>query len=77
MSTLSIRIPDSYHTMIKEVAKIDNISINQFIAAAIGEKLSALQTEQYIEQRAKNGSREKFLAVLQKAPNSKPVECDV
>ena len=32
MSTLSIRIPDSYHTMIKEVAKIDNISINQFIA---------------------------------------------
>ena len=75
MSTLSIRIPDSYHTMIKEVAKIDNISINQFIA--IGEKLSALQTEQYIEQRAKNGSREKFLAVLQKAPNSKPEECDV
>ena len=77
MSTLSIRIPDSYHTMIKEVAKIDNISINQFIAAAIGEKLSALQTEQYIEQRAKNGSREKFLAVLHKAPNSKPEECDV
>ena len=77
MSTLSIRIPDSYHTMIKEVAKIDNISINQFIAATIGEKLSALQTEQYIEQRAKDGYREKFLAVLQKAPNSKPEECDV
>ena len=50
MSTLSIRIPDSYHTMVKEVSKFDNISINQFITAAIGEKLTALQTENYLEK---------------------------
>lgn len=77
MSTLSIRIPDSYHTMVKELSKMDNISINQFITAAIGEKLTALQTENYIEQRATKGSREKFLAVLNKAPNIEPEEYDV
>lgn len=77
MSTLSIRIPDSYHTMVKELSKTDNISINQFITAAIGEKLTALQTENYIEQRAKKGSREKFLAVLNKAPNIEPEEYDI
>ena len=77
MSTLSIRIPDSYHTMVKELSKADNISINQFITAAIGEKLTALQTENYIEQRATKGSREKFLAVLNKAPNIEPEEYDV
>ena len=77
MSTLSIRIPDSYHTMVKELSKTDNISINQFITAAIGEKLTALQTENYIEQRAKKGSREKFLAVLNKAPDIEPEEYDI
>ncbi|MGP1594290.1 MAG: hypothetical protein ACTTH8_03485 [Treponema sp.] len=77
MSTLSIRIPDSYHTMVKELSKMDNISINQFITAAIGEKLTALQTENYIEQRATKGSREKFLAVLNKAPNIEPDEYDI
>ena len=77
MSTLSVRIPDSYHTMVKELSKMDNISINQFITAAIGEKLTALQTENYIEQRATKGSREKFLAVLNKAPNIEPEEYDI
>ena len=77
MSTLSIRIPDSYHTMVKELSKMDNISINQFITAAIGEKLTALQTENYIEKRATKGSREKFLAVLNKAPDIEPDEYDI
>ena len=77
MSTLSIRIPDSYHTMVKELSKMDNISINQFITAAIGEKLTALQTENYIEQRATKGSREKFLAVLNKAPDIESEEYDI
>ncbi|UTC74034.1 hypothetical protein E4O03_07160 [Treponema sp. OMZ 792] len=77
MSTLSIRIPDSYHMMVKEVSKTDNISINQFITAAIGEKLTALQTENYVKERAKKGSKEKFLAVLNKAPDIEPEEYDM
>ena len=77
MSTLSIRIPDSYHTMVKEVSKFDNISINQFITAAIGEKLTALQTENYLEKRSKKGSKEKFLSVLDKAPDIRPEEYDM
>ena len=63
--------------MVKELSKTDNISINQFITAAIGEKLTALQTENYIEQRATKGSREKFLAVLNKAPDIEPEEYDI
>lgn len=77
MSTLSIRIPDSYHMMVKEVSKTDNISINQFITAAIGEKLTALQTENYLEERAKKGSKEKFFTVLNKAPDIEPEEYDM
>ena len=76
MSTLNISIPDSYHEMVKTVSKEDKISINQFIASAIGEKLSAMQTAAYLQKRAEKGSRKKFLAVLNRAPNIEPGEFD-
>jgi hypothetical protein len=43
MSTLSLRLPDSLHKKVRELA-LDHISINQFIATAVGEKMSALLT---------------------------------
>ena len=58
------------------ISKEDKISINQFIASAIGEKLSAMQTAAYLQKRAERGSREKFLSVLNNAPNTEPEECD-
>ena len=76
MSTLNISIPDSYHEMVKTVSKEDKISINQFIASAIGEKLSAMQTAAYLQKRAERGSREKFLVVLNNAPDIEPEEDD-
>ena len=76
MSTLSINIPDSYHEMVKTVSQKDKISINQFIASAIGEKLSAMQTAAYLQKRAERGSQEKFLAVLNNAPDIEPEEYD-
>lgn len=72
MTTLSLRLPDSYHTMVKEIAVKDKISINQFIISAVGEKISALETQNYLESRAARGSREKFLAVLAKVPPELP-----
>ena len=58
------------------ISKEDKISINQFIASAIGEKLSAMQTAAYLQKRAEKGSRKKFLAVLNNAPNIEPGEFD-
>jgi len=76
MSTLSIRIPDSLHKRVKVLASQDNISINQFIATALAEKLSALDTEKYLEERSKRGSREKYLNVLSKVKDREPLEFD-
>ena len=52
MSALSIRLPDSLHKRIKEVAQRDNVSINQMIALAVAEKLSALETEDYLGKKS-------------------------
>jgi len=66
MSAISIRLPDSLHKRIKEVAQRDNVSINQMITLAIAEKLSALETEDYLENRASRSSKGKFRKALSK-----------
>jgi uncharacterized protein (DUF1778 family) len=76
MSTLSLRIPNSLHKQIRELAKQEGISINQFLASAAAEKMSALLTEEYLEARAKKASLKKFRFVLKKVPDSEPAEYD-
>lgn len=69
MSVLSIRLPDSLHQVVKTVAAEDSISINQFIASAVAEKVSALTTEKYIQERASRASKANFEAVLANVPD--------
>ncbi len=72
MSTISLRIPDSLHLQIRKLADQDGISINQFISTAAAEKLAALMTVDYLAERAKRGSREKFEAALAMLPDAEP-----
>ncbi len=77
MSTLSIRIPDSIHEIVKKVSREDNISINQFIASAITEKITALETEDYLIKKGELGSKKEFKDVLKKVPGIRPNEEDL
>jgi uncharacterized protein (DUF1778 family) len=72
MSTISLRLPDSLHEQIRKLASADGISINQFISTAAAEKLAALMTVDYLEQRARRGTREKFDAALERLPDVEP-----
>lgn len=76
MSMLSLRLPDSLHKMARELAKEENISINQLITLALAEKLSALKAEEIFRERAKRASREGYVAVLAKVPDVEPDETD-
>ena len=60
MSTISLRLSQSLHRRVRDLAKQDEISINQFIATALAEKMSALMTSDYLGERAKRGRRGKF-----------------
>ncbi len=77
MSTISLRLPDSLHESVRELAKQDNISINQFVATALAEKMSALVTEKYLSERANRGTKKKFKSALSKIKNIAPDENDI
>jgi predicted DNA-binding ribbon-helix-helix protein len=76
MSTLSLRLPNSIHEQIRQLAKREGISINQIIASATAEKMTALLTEEYLSKRAQRASRKKFQAVLNKVPDVEPESYD-
>lgn len=76
MSTISLRLPESLHKSVRELAEQENVSINQFIATALAEKISALMTDEYLKERAARGSRRKFDRALSKVRNTEPDEAD-
>ena len=76
MSTLSLRIPDSTHNRLKDWAQKDKLSINQFISTAVAEKLAALETLNYINERALKGSKAKFEAALALVPHGEVLPQD-
>ncbi len=71
MSSLSLRLPESFHRHLKQAAEADGISINQFVSLAVAEKLSALQTYDIIAERAKGSSKSGFLKAMAMVPKGR------
>jgi hypothetical protein len=76
MGALSLRLPESLHRHLGELAEREGVSINQLITSAVAEKMSALMTEEYLSQRAKRASRRKFESALAKVPDVEPDDYD-
>ena len=69
MTALTIRLPNSVHESIKELAKRDGISVNQFIASAAAEKMASFLTVEHLKREAAKGKRKDFEKVLRLVPN--------
>jgi hypothetical protein len=76
MTTLSLRLPESLHRKLAEVAEAEGVSLNQLISSAAAEKLAALTTEEYLTRRAKRASASKFDAAMRKVPKALPMPGD-
>ena len=72
MSALSLRLPNSLHERLRELARQEGVSINQLVNSAV----AALMTVDYLKERAERGSRQKFKAALAKVPDVEAQEED-
>ena len=72
MSAISLRLPESLHAKVRDIAQREGVSINQLISTAVAEKLSALLTQEYLEERARRGSRKKFDKALSRVRDVDP-----
>ena len=76
MSAISLRLPNSLHRKLGDLARREGVSINQLVNSAVAEKMATLMTVEYLQERAKRGTRKKFEAVLAKVPNREPEPSD-
>ena len=76
MSALNLRLPNSIHRHVRELAKREGVSINQFIPTAVSEKISAIMTEEYLEQRGSRAREGALKRVLDKVPDRQPLTGD-
>ncbi len=73
MSALSLRLPSSIHQHIREIAKNEGVSINQFVSSAVSEKISAIMTEDYLKSRAKRAKKSDLKKILDNVQKRKPI----
>jgi predicted transcriptional regulator len=72
MTTMSIRVPDSLHNAIKDLATKEGYSMNQFLITAAAEKLSSLDTVDYLRSRAEHADLAAFDRIMKKIPSGPP-----
>ena len=70
MTTMSIRVPNSLHNAIKDLAAREGYSMNQFLITAAAEKLSALDTVDYLRSRAERADLAAFDRIMKKIPSA-------
>jgi predicted DNA-binding protein len=75
-STYSLRLPKSLKNEVAKMAKRDGTSLNQFIAMAVAEKVSALETEDFFKERAKQANLKSFEDILFRPGGEMPREGD-
>lgn len=76
MSIITLEIPESVQKQARQLAEKDGISFNQFVASAVAEKIASMMTIEYLQERAKQGNRAEFEAILAKVPDIEPEEYD-
>jgi 23S rRNA G2445 N2-methylase RlmL len=76
MAILKAQIPDSLYKQVEALATREEVTIDQLVAIALSAQVSAWMTKDYLEERAKRGSWEKFQEVLAKVPDVEPEEDD-
>jgi len=76
-STYLLKLPNSVKKAAADLAKLDGVSLNQFIAAAVAEKVGTMRTaSEFLHQRTGAAKPRDMLKYLRKAPKVAPTKGD-
>lgn len=76
MSAITLELPNSLHKKLEELANNGGFSVEQFLASAASEKLSAMLQLDFLEKEAKLGSQKEFEDYLAAVPDVEPIRPD-
>ena len=71
-SNFALRLQPSLLEEARKAAEAEGVALNQLINVAVAEKLSALRTADYFQERAKRGDIAEALEILKRAGVGNP-----
>jgi hypothetical protein len=71
-TTYPLRLQRSLKEEARKAAASEGVSLNQLINVAVAEKVSALRTEIYLNERIRRADREETLRILDRAVKGNP-----
>jgi hypothetical protein len=71
--SVSVSVPEELYQKAAEIAEAQHLSVDEVFASAFVEQVAAWER---LQRRALRGSREKFLAILDKVPDVEPEDSD-
>jgi hypothetical protein len=72
MKTYPLRLPKSLKDAVERLSKEDGTSINQFVATAVAEKVSALETARYFQDRKARANFKAFDRIMKRRSGQPP-----
>lgn len=75
-STYPLRLPKSVKAAAEKLAREEGISMNQFVATAVAEKLAAMQTASFFAERRQRADLTAFRKLLARKKGAPPRDGD-
>lgn len=76
MTAFTIQLPDGVSKQLSECAAKAGTTVEQLVASAAAEKLSAMITVEHLRKRARHAKREDFEKYLASVPDAPPLPGD-
>ena len=76
ISTYPLRLPRSLKEAVERLSKEEGLSINQFVAVAVAEKVSALATARFFEDRKARADFKAFDKIMRRRGGERPRDGD-
>lgn len=71
-ATYALRLPRSVKLEVEKLARQEGVSLNQFVATAVAEKLAALRTESYFSERKQRADFKAFDRLMRRKGGEAP-----
>jgi hypothetical protein len=71
-SNFALRVPPTLLAEARKAAESEGVALNQLITLALAEKVSAMRTEEYFEERARRADPARVNRILARVGNGNP-----
>ena len=75
-STYPLRLPSSLKMAVREISEEDGTSINQFVATAVAEKITAMRTAEFFAARSGEADIQTARRLLKRSGGEPPEAAD-